>query len=61
MMAWNQGKPAETLMSSSIREDKLAGDQLASPTVALRGHHIGGVCAPRVCQERRIGMEGKLA
>jgi hypothetical protein len=36
MMVWNHGKLVETLMSSSIHEDKPARDQLASPS------HIGG-------------------
>jgi len=47
MMVWNQGKPVETLMSSSIHEVKPEGYQLASPSAA-RSPYWRGVNAASV-------------
>ena len=46
MEVWNQGKPVatEASMSSSIHEDKPAGDQTASPRAA-RSPYLRGVSA----------------
>ena len=58
---WNHGRPVETFSSSSIHDDRPAGDHPASPSAA-RSPYWRGVSAARVLSRvSDVGMAGACA